>query len=238
MLNEKKSSTDQIKEKLFATIFGFARMRGVVVTKVKRMLEFVVRRQKTFNYQYYLAKSCGLPAGWPEKKIQLLQNAAADPVSRGKVFKELFEYSTSTRQVADFLCEFTANVFPKDFVVGKNKKIFNKKVYQFVKFNRFESFTKITLVNGFKLNEFSWLAFESKDKNKHFFMNENEWILWKIMKWLFEDIFVSLCRCYFYVTEKQKEYSKIFYYRKNIWNLVMKLSIQDLLKQTLKDAAK
>jgi len=32
---------------------------------------------------------------------------------------------------------------------GKNKKIFNKKVFQFVKFNRFEMFTRITLLDGF-----------------------------------------------------------------------------------------
>jgi hypothetical protein len=30
--------------------------------------------------------------------------------------------------VADFLTEFVANVFPKDFLEGKNRKVFTQKV--------------------------------------------------------------------------------------------------------------
>ena len=45
---------------------------------------------------------------------------------------------------------------------------------------------------------------------------------------------ISLMRCFFYSTEKQKEYSRIFYYRKAVWCTVMKLSIEDLLKETLR----
>ena len=44
-----------------------------------------------------------------------------------------------------------------------------------------------------------------------------------------EDYAVTVVRCFFYVTEKQKEYSQLYFYRKNVWNLVMKLSVQDLI---------
>jgi hypothetical protein len=64
-------------------------------------------------------------------------------------------------------------------------------------------------------------------------MNENDWVLWKMLKWVFEDLLVGLSRCFFYCTEKQKEYSRIFYYRKGVWNLIMKLAVEDLLRQTL-----
>lgn len=96
---------------------------------------------------------------------------------------------------------------------------------QFVKFNRFESFTKSTLLTKFRLNEVKWLDFKSKDENKKYFMNENEFAFFKLLKWVFEDLAITLLRCYFYVTEKAKEYQRIFYYRKNIWNVIMKLSI-------------
>lgn len=87
--------------------------------------------------------------------------------------------------------------------------------------------------------DISWASdFKASDKNKKFFMNENEWVLWRLLKWIFEDYLITVCRCYFYCTEKQKEYSRIFYYRKNIWNVIMKLAIEDLLKQTLKAANK
>lgn len=35
---------------------------------------------------------------------------------------------SSYRQVANFLTEFLAHVLPSNFVEGKNKKVFNKKV--------------------------------------------------------------------------------------------------------------
>jgi hypothetical protein len=86
------------------------------------------------------------------------------------------------------------------------------------------------MLSKFNIHELSWLKFEAKDANKKYFMNENEFIFWKFMKWIFEDLLVTLSRCYFYCTEKQKEYSRIFYYRKNVWNIVMTMAIEDLLK--------
>ena len=82
------------------------------------------------------------------------------------------------------------------------------------------------------------MRYNSNHKNAKHFKRENEFVWWCLLKWIFEDLLISLLRCYFYATEKQKEYSRIFYYRKNIWNLVMKLSIQDLLKQNLMQVEK
>jgi hypothetical protein len=44
---------------------------------------------------------------------------------------------------------------------------------------------------------------------------------------------VTLLRCFFYCKEKKKEYSQIFYYLKSVWNLIMRMTVSDLLKQTL-----
>ena len=76
----------------------------------------------------------------------MLKDAEEGGDKRGKVFKELFESHSEYKEVASFLTEIVANIFPHEFVEGKNKKIFNKKVQAFVKFNRFESFTRITLL--------------------------------------------------------------------------------------------
>lgn len=130
--------------------------------------------------------------------------------------------------MSDFLTEFVAQVFPHWFMSGKNKKVFNKKVYEFVKFNRFEMFTKTTLMDAFDLNKISWLSYKCKDANVKYFQNENTYVLWKVLKWVYEELLISLLRCFFYCTEKQKEYSRIFYYRKALWSMVMKMSIEDL----------
>jgi len=175
---------------------------------------------------------------WKEKKEKYEKDAKENAKLRAEVYKELFESESKNRNVADFLSEFVANVLPSWFVEGKNKKVLNKKIFQFVKFNRFEMFTKVTFLDKFRIDEFSWLKFNSKSENAKYFSNENRYVLWRVMKWLFEEVLISLLRCFFYCTEKQKEYSRIFYYRKAIWSLVMKLSIEDLLKDNLKAVAK
>ena len=72
-----------------------------------------------------------MPDSWHERKPQLLLEAAKDPDSRGRVYRELFETATTPKErVADFLTEFVAQVFPRDFIGpgGKNRKVFTKKV--------------------------------------------------------------------------------------------------------------
>ena len=128
---------------------------------------------------------------------------AADPKTRGKAYKELFEYSTSNRQVANFLSEILFKIMPDNFLpTCKNKKILNDKIYQFVKFNRYESFTRITILDKFRIEDIDWLKFNSNHKNAKFFKLENQFIWWRLLKWIFEDFLISVMRCYFYVTEK------------------------------------
>jgi len=95
-------------------------------------------------------------------------------------------------------------------------------------------FTRVTLLDKFNLDEIPWLRYKANRDHAKFFKNENNFVFWRVLKWLFEDVVISLLRCYFYTTEKQKEYSRIFYYRKGVWSLLMKLSIEDLMKETLK----
>jgi len=106
-----------------------------------------------------------MPEDWKNKKKTMLEEAAKGGIPRGNVFKELYEGESSYRQVADFLTEFVAQVFPANFVTGKNKKVFNKKVYSFVRFNRFEMFTKITLLDRFDINAIDWLKYSVKREN-------------------------------------------------------------------------
>ena len=101
-----------------------------------------------------------------------------------------------------------------------------------------ETFTRITMLEKFRLGEIGWMKFSAKHKNAHYFQRENEYVWWCLLKWLFEDLLISVMRCYFYATEKQKEYARIFYYRKNVWNLVMQLSTEDLLHQNIQSVKK
>jgi len=82
------------------------------------------------------------------------------------------------------------------------------------------------------------MKFNSSHKNAKFFQRENQFIWWRLLRWIFEDFLISIMRCYFYCTEKQKEYSRCYFYRKNVWNIVMDMSIEDLLTETLQSVPK
>jgi hypothetical protein len=88
-----------------------------------------VKKQKSFDYNYFLTKNCPLPEDWKNKKQKLIEEAKLGGEHRAKVYKYLNDESTSNyRNVANFLTEWVAQVFPCNFVDGKNKKVFNKKV--------------------------------------------------------------------------------------------------------------
>lgn len=87
------------------------------------------------------------------------------------------------------------------------------------------------MLDKFQIHQTPWLEFSSNPKNAKYFMDQNDYVFWRLLKWLFEDCLVPLVRCYFYVTEKAKEGTRVFYFRKPVWFLFMKLAREDLLRQ-------
>ena len=68
--------------------------------------------------------------------------AKKDPKTRGQVYKELFEESNSINsEVSSYLLAFLIQVLPEFFFKGsnKNRKVLNKKICQFIDFNRYET---------------------------------------------------------------------------------------------------
>jgi hypothetical protein len=232
----------ELAAEIFQEQLGYTRIRRSLRDAVLKIMTTVVTRVRDFNFSYYLQKNAPLPVNWKTRQAELLE-LAKDDAQRKLVYRELFEHSNvSNSQVGDLLTEFVAQVFPADFLgkagTSKNKKVLNQKVHQFVKFNRQETFTRVSLLEKFRVNDIPWMRFSAQHKNASFFQRENEFVWWCLLRWLFEDLLTSVTRCYFYVTEKQKEYARIFYYRKNVWNLAMKLSTEDLLRQNLQSVEK
>ena len=101
------------------------------------------------NYNFYLAKNCKLPSEWKETIRPRVMKMIQDPVTKGQAYKELFSYSTEMKDVANFLSEVLYKVMPDFFMPKscKNRKVLNKKILTFVKQNRYESYTRITLID-------------------------------------------------------------------------------------------
>ena len=64
-----------------------------------------------------------------------------------------------------------ANILPENVLgtSGKNKKVLNKKISQFVNFNRQETFTRITVCEKFRVNDISFMKFSATHKNAKYF---------------------------------------------------------------------
>ena len=74
-----------------------------------------------------------------------------------------------------------------------------------------------------KIEQFPVIEKSVKVKQMHF--NANRKILSNLCIFIFNEIVIPLLRNNFYSTERHGENSKLFYYRKPIWNLISKLAI-------------
>nr|AAP42279.1 telomerase reverse transcriptase [Moneuplotes crassus] len=231
-------SPEDRAEKLFQDILRFNRIRKQLKTNITNILAHMVKKIKKFRFCYYLSKSCPLPENWIERKKVILSHLNDDKLKKAKYYEELFSYTIDNKCVTQFLNEFFYHTLPKDFMTGKNKKSFQKKIKRYVGLNKNEIIPKNLLVGKLDISSIKWLEFKTSKKNYHYFDKENRFVLWFFLKWIFEDVVVSLIRCFFYVTEQQKSYSETYYYRKNIWDIVMKYSIADLNRETLEEVSK
>ena len=59
-------------------MFGFTRMRSEVKEKISKILEHLVKKQRTFDYNYYISKNCPMPDDWKNEKVKL-DEMAKDP---------------------------------------------------------------------------------------------------------------------------------------------------------------
>ena len=103
-------------------------------------------------------------------------------------------------------------------------------------------------MQGFDPNSAPFLSFkcsnkkeekdgESKKKKSRvqYFMNENSFVLRQFVIWLFEEYIVHVIRTNFYSTEKQTDYSKVFYFRKPVWSDIMVLAKGILTLEMLRE---
>ena len=100
--------------------------------------------------------------------------------------------------------------------------------------NRFEDYRIDDIMLRIDLEEIKWFS-ATTDKN----IRSMRWRKKRVIAWiicfLFRDLFVGLLAANFYVTEKHRENNRIFFYRKQIWMLVSRLSITKFESNNLKE---
>jgi hypothetical protein len=217
---------------------------------MRASLATIVDRLKTYRYSHNLFRCCpNKIENWKLKKEEILKQIELSDITglNKNLIILINEKNTVTYQeVYSFVATFLKDVLPKSFVGWDNFDIILEKLKVFIRMNRYEDFNRTNL---FDLKEFSFDSMEIfnhlKMKDKHYRsvgIKLKNFIMKSIIYWVFDYLVVQVIRSHFYVTEKQGDNYKTFYYHKKDWDLVIKINQKKLEVQfkpiDIKDAKK
>jgi hypothetical protein len=206
---------------------------------IKSNIAFIVDRIKTYNYSQNISRCCpNKIMDWKAKKEEIVTQIEMSDIpglNQNLIMLIREENTVTYQEVYSFTSSFLADVLPKNFIGWDNFEVILDKLKIFIKMNRYETLNKTSL---FEMKEFS---FDNMDVFKHFRMKDKHYksfgirlknyIMKCIIHFVFDYLVVQLIRSHFYVTEKQNDHYKTFYYHKKHWDLVIKINIKKLEAQ-------
>ena len=223
----------------FGKICG--KVEGLIPIEVKKdILNFINQIAKNinvFNYSKELFQTCPIIKDWKKlkteikEKIRLIEEAdivqedlANELMEKMKI---LINTNISYDRIFKFSSAFIHKVIPKELLGKSNMKVLLEKMKMFISMNRFETFNKINLFDHkeFSFTEMKWLTFKrmSKKKYSEYGILLKNYIMKSIIHWIFDFIMVQLFRSHFFITEKQGDHFRSFYFHKVIYDLIIKI---------------
>ncbi|KAJ5096965.1 Telomere reverse transcriptase [Penicillium angulare] len=156
----------------------------------------------------------------------------------------LTDYATPASSVSAFCRAVLLKLIPfKFFGDGPegtfNRKLIMKHVDAFIKMRRFESLSLHEVCKGLKITSIPWLAgpslLDSKAKISLTDFKKRTELLHEFMYYLFDAILIPLIRANFYVTESQTHRNRLFYFRHDVWQRLIKEPLVDLKKKMFEE---
>jgi len=229
------------------TMFGriFDNNKGLIPKNIeitiKKFLESFIKRLAKYEYYKRIFICCPTRKDWKQFKSKLkdnlkkIKNPVITAEEETKIQDEIsidFTYllgsTVEYKNVFKFIKDFLDFSLPKEFLGEENYCVLLDKLKTFISLNRFETLNKINLFDSkeFSFKEMKWLEFSgfSKTTYREIGTNLKNFIMKNIIHWLFDFLIVQLIRSHFYVTEKQGDHYKIFYYHKKDWDLILKIN--------------
>lgn len=190
------------------------------------------------NYPQMLFRFCPVITNWHSikkesmKKIIELNSGTNDKTKDDIIFqlletlKQLINSNIPYNQINKFVSCFISSVIPQTFLGKHNLNVIKKKISLFISMNRFETFNKINLFDQkeFSFIQMKWLNFKMSNKSySEIGILLKNYIMKSIIFFIFDFILVQLFRSHFFITEKQGDHFKSFYYHKTIYDLIIKI---------------
>lgn len=157
-----------------------------------------------------------------EKKEKLNENFDA----LTEHLKTLINSNIPYEKIFRFTINFLSRIIPKDLLGKQNFLVLVNKVKSFIEMNRFETFNRINLFDSreFFFTQMKWLNLtQSSKKYSETGILLKNFIMKSIIYWIFNFAIVQLFRSHFFITEKQGDHFKTFYYHKIIYDLIIKI---------------
>ncbi len=210
--------------------------------KIKKFLEIFNKKLSKYEFYKRIFIFCPTKKNWKPYKNKILENLKkikTASYSTSEEEKEIqqeinnsFTYLLSStveyKNVFRFIKDFFDFSLPKDFLGEENYAVLLDKIKLFISLNRFETFNKINLFDSkeFTFKSMKWLEFKSISKTtyREIGVNLKNFVMKNIIFWIFDFLIVQLIRSNFYVTEKQGDHYKSFYYHKKDWDLILKVN--------------
>lgn len=171
-------------------------------------------------------------------------NQDDDVESAGEEIPDLSASFVPHNNVANFVWAVIRAVIPKHMLGGKkSRKVLRKSLHRFIGLKRFEDMTAHEVIRGIPLSEMQWLNIHrtqsngqgTKEMKSPFPPNKLAFktrmlLFW--VGWLFGSIVVPILRAHFYCTENESYRQQVFYYRKQIWSVMVEKSFKESLSST------
>ena len=154
-------------------------------------------------------------------------NSQCDP---SDLFNWLYSNFIPYQKITPLLQWLIKNIIPVKILGEKNyQKILLQNMKDFVEMKRFENQKMEDYIVKMDVFSIPWLE---EDKFSYKFrgiiIKKRRKLLAEVVCLIMKKLVIPFVRMNFYVTDKHQENRKIFYYRKPLWVLVIKLTMQRL----------
>ncbi|EED18804.1 telomerase reverse transcriptase, putative [Talaromyces stipitatus ATCC 10500] len=150
----------------------------------------------------------------------------------------LLGYATPTSSVSAFCRATLRKLIPREFFgegqdgISNERKLMHQ-VDRFIRISRFESLSLHEACNGFKITSLRWLEPPScpSSNGEHIALSDlrkRTEILHEFMYYIFDSLLIPLVRTNFYVTESQVHKNRLYYFRHDVWRLLIEKPLVDM----------
>lgn len=134
---------------------------------------------------------------------------------------EIWEFSTPTTQVAEFIKSIVRTTFPCEMVWGSkhNENQMMRHIDTYIGLGRTESMSISQATHGLQLRYIPWLTKLNQEVSDSLKTS----LLFYFINWFFNDFITPCVAAIFYVTEVEGKLSELFFFKKKLWlNLIRK----------------